>query len=153
MDTSLLKVHSGRKEHSRIIACILFGLFSISFEIFVCSNGPWAGVQFEELWYWGRDFLGGKLWFALSQVKSLCLKYQPSGEGVFAHHLQCRSACKKQNGHLVGPEMADRVWKGVYPSIFGRSCQLCQRSFFLSKHSFYKQRLLQRKKEKKKRKE
>ena len=27
-------------------------------------------------------------------------------------------------------EMADRVWKGVYPQIFGRSCQLSLKKFF-----------------------
>ena len=26
--------------------------------------------------------------------------------------------------------MADGVWKGVYPSIFGRSCQLLPNKFF-----------------------
>ena len=26
--------------------------------------------------------------------------------------------------------MADGVWKGVYPKVFGRSCQLSQNKFF-----------------------
>ena len=26
--------------------------------------------------------------------------------------------------------MADRVWKGVYPQVFGRSCQLSLKKFF-----------------------
>ena len=29
----------------------------------------------------------------------------------------------------VGPKMADRVWKGVYPQVFGRSKQLSLNKF------------------------
>ena len=37
---------------------------------------------------------------------------------------------KIQNGRQGGPKMADRVWKGVYPLVFGRSKQLSQNKFF-----------------------
>ena len=57
-------------------------------------------------------------------------EYQPSGEGgtrsppATPHRLQNR---KCPPG---GPKMANRVWKGVYLSVFGRSKQLSLIKFF-----------------------
>ena len=62
---------------------------------------------------------------------SLILKYQPSGAAggtpslpVTPHHLQ------NPKWLPVGPKMADGVWKGVYPKVFGHSKQLSLNKFF-----------------------
>ena len=53
------------------------------------------------------------------------LKYQPSGEGALALRLQRRNAAPPAKS-----KMADGVWKGVYPQIFGHSKQLLLNKFF-----------------------
>ena len=50
------------------------------------------------------------------------------------HCLQSHTACKalppaKSKMAARGPKMADRVWKSVFPMVFGRSRQLSQNKF------------------------
>ena len=47
--------------------------------------------------------------------------------GALTHRLQ-----RLQNPKwlLGGPKIADRIWKGAYPPVFGHSCQLSLNKFF-----------------------
>ena len=54
-----------------------------------------------------------------------------AGKGALAHRLQSHTAWKIQNGRQGGPKMADKVWKGVYPLLFGHSRQLSLISFLI----------------------
>ena len=47
-----------------------------------------------------------------------------AAKGALAHHLQ------NPKWPPGGPKMADRVWIGVYPQVFGRSKQLSLHKFF-----------------------
>ena len=44
--------------------------------------------------------------------------------GALTHRLQ------NPKWLLGGPKMADRIWKGAYPPVFGHSCQLSLNKFF-----------------------
>ena len=58
------------------------------------------------------------------------MEYQPSGEGGTRSPpatLHCLQNPKWQPGGL---KMADGVWKGAYPKVFGRSGQLLLNKFF-----------------------
>ena len=55
---------------------------------------------------------------------SACAKYQPSGAGG------TRSPPATPHRLPVGPKMADGVWKGVYPYVFGHFKQLSLNKFF-----------------------
>ena len=52
-----------------------------------------------------------------------------AAKGALAHRLQRRTTCKIQNSHQGAPKMADRVWKGVDPQVFGHSKQLSLNKF------------------------
>ena len=52
-------------------------------------------------------------------LMSLSLKYQPSGEGGTRSLPAKPQSLQKPKWPPEGPEMADGVWKGVYPWVFG----------------------------------
>ena len=54
----------------------------------------------------------------------IAVKYQPSGAGG------TRSPPATLHRLPVGLKMADGVWKGIYPQVFGHSGQLLQNKFF-----------------------
>ena len=52
------------------------------------------------------------------------MKYQPSGAGGTRSPPATPHSLQNPKWPPVGPKMANGVWKGVYPWVFGRSKQL-----------------------------
>ena len=57
-------------------------------------------------------------------------QYQPRGKGGTRSPPAMPHRLKNPKWPSGGPKMADGVWKGVYPYIFGHSKQLSQNKFF-----------------------
>ena len=57
-------------------------------------------------------------------------KYQPSGEGSTRSPPAMPHRLQNPIWLPGGPKMVNRVWKGVYPWVFGRSKQLLLNKFF-----------------------
>ena len=66
----------------------------------------------------------------MQPFRILLVEYQPSG--ARGHSLTACNAAPPATLHRVpaGLKMADGVWKGVYPSVLGRSRQLSLNKFF-----------------------
>ena len=57
-------------------------------------------------------------------------QYQPSGAGGIRSQLAMPSCLQNPKWLIGGPKMADGVWRGVYPLVFGRSRQPLQYKYF-----------------------
>merc|ERR1711954_295461 len=57
-------------------------------------------------------------------------QYQPSGEGGARLPPATPHCLQNPKWPPGGPKMAEGVWKGVYPKVFGRSRQLSLNKFF-----------------------
>ena len=69
----------------------------------------------------------------MSKILCFSISYyqdQPSGEEGTRSPPATLHRPQNQKWRPGGPKMADGVWKGVYPYIFGRSKQLSQNKFF-----------------------
>ena len=58
------------------------------------------------------------------------MEYQPSGAGGTRSPPATPHRLQNPKWPPVGPKMADGVWKGIYPWVFGHSKQLSQNKFF-----------------------
>merc|ERR1711942_374612 len=68
--------------------------------------------------------------FTLKGKAKVDFRYQPSGAGGTRSPPATPYRLQNPKWPPGGPKMADRVWKGVYPWVFGHSPQLLQKKFF-----------------------
>ena len=94
-------------------------------------DSKFLGGSFQVVKKTLKNILGG--WGRDNQLdEGLKSEQQPCRTGSTRLLLSTRISPQNSKRRIGGPKMTNRVWKGVYPQVFGHSCQLSLNKYYVS---------------------